>query len=264
MPIKHLNPPTHKTAPLFFFLSFPLRPLRFNNFLFLIFLIVLLLWGLAGCNALNRLSEANPFAPTATTDPNITPTFGPTITRIPTETPTLTPSITPTSTPLPTFTPTIPPKQLTYEDPAGRFSLTYPDNWLVNEEDEEAIIFASDEVRLTNNSLDNGAVIFLFPASALPGQNPDPAVVLDNFIKNFVVFDSETITGVITATNTVNGQTAATVTGEGVFNRFPVQIIYLAYVQDNHFLVAVGMVANESAGFYAPLTERIMRSIRLE
>jgi hypothetical protein len=134
----------------------------------------------------------------------------------------------------------------------------------VNEEDEEAIIFASDEARLTNNSLDNGAVIFIFPAEALPGQNPEPTVVLDNFIKNFVVFDSETITGVITTTNTVNGQTAATVSGEGVFNRFPVQIIYLAYVRNNRFLVAVGMVADESAGFYAPLTERIMRSIRLE
>lgn len=182
--------------------------------------------------------------------------------------PTPTPTATPTQPPPPTFTPsptataTPIPQIISYQDQENRFTLRYPDNWLVNEEDAEAIIFASDEQTLTTNNLEEGAVLFFFPGEANTAEEPDAASILQLFIENYVVFDSEEILQPVIPT-VMNGQSAAVARADAVFNRYPVQVSYTAVVRNNRFLVVVVMLADENAAAFEPTAASIVQSVRL-
>ena len=229
--------------------------------------ILLLLWltlATSGCAAQSWF-DALEESLTAVPDDlalTITPTFGPTITREPTAsvTPTATPSATPTITPTPT--PTRVPEIISYTDPQERFVLEMPDTWLVKEDDEAALVFASDETRLNFNTLDSGVSLFVFPGEVAVSGTLSPTAVLEEFIANFVVFDSEEIVEPPTAVR-IGGQEAAVARADGVFNRFPVLVEYYTFVQGNRLLVVVVMVARESAPDYLPVSTRVVRSIRL-
>ena len=183
--------------------------------------------------------------------------------RAPTITPTFTPAPTTTPVPLPSLTPTRIPEPATYRNEEHRFSLTYPDNWLVNDDDSHAILMASDEARLVTNVLDVGGVIFLFPEAFTADPPPSPTAVLTAFIQNFVVFDSEEVTQPATAAR-VAGQEAAVATADAVFNRYPVKINYYTFVRDGQILVVVVMLAEETVAEYEPTAVRIINSLRME
>lgn len=197
-----------------------------------------------------------------TTDPLATPTFGPTITRQPTASPTGTPTLPPTPTITPTPTPTRVPEIIGYTEPQERFSLEMPDTWLVQDGDEAALILASDETRLNFNTLDQGAVVFLFPGEVAVSETLSPTAVLNEFILNFVVFDSEEVLEPPTPMR-LGGQDAAVARADAVFNRFPVLVEYYAVVRDNRFVVVVVMLADESAPDFQPVAARLVRSLRL-
>ena len=183
--------------------------------------------------------------------------------RAPTFTPTPSPAPTRTLAPLPTFTPTRVPQPATYRNEAHGFTLTYPDNWLVNEGDSRALIMASDETRLMTNVLDAGGVIFLFPETFVAEAQPSPTAVLAAFIQNFIVFDSEEITQPATPAR-VAGQDAAVATADGVFNQYPVKVRYYTFVWDNQLLIAVVMLAQETTRQYEPAAVGIINSLQLE
>lgn len=181
----------------------------------------------------------------------------------PTPTATATQSPPPTFTPSPTATATPIPQIISYQDQENRFTLRYPDNWLVNEGDAEAIIFASDAQTLTSNNIEEGAVLFFFPGEANTAEEPDAAAILQLFIEHYVVFDSEEILQPVTPT-TVNGQAAAVARADAVFNRYPVQVVYTALVRNNRFLVVVMMLADGNAAAFEPTAASIVQSIRLQ
>lgn len=235
--------------------------LRFVPFIALILLLTAL--STVGCAAQEWATNFTAvLTPAPTTDPLATPTFGPTITREPTASPTATPTLTPTPTVTPTPTPTRVPEIISYSDPQEHLTLDMPDNWLVRDDDEEALILASDETRLNFNTLDQGAVILLFPGEVAISEPVSPTAVLDEFIANFVVFDTEEVVETPSFLR-IGGQNTAVARAVGVFNRFPVLVEYYAFVRQNRFVVVVIMLADESAPDYQPVAERIARSIRL-
>lgn len=238
---------------------------RFAPFLLILLLLLLVTATTSGCAAqtwFDTLEESLTAVPPDTLALTITPTFGPTITREPTAsmTPTVTPSATPTITPTPT--PTRVPEIIGYTDPQNRFVLEMPDTWLVNDEDEAALVFASDETRLNFNTLDEGVSLFIFPGEVAVSETLSPTAVLEEFITNFVVFDSEEIVEPPTAVR-IGGQDAAVARADGVFNRFPVLVEYYVFVRGNRFVVVVVMLARESAPDYLPVTTQLVRSLRL-
>jgi hypothetical protein len=225
-------------------------------------LIALLLLTTAGCAVQNwvdeRLATPNPVA-----ELTLTPTFGPTITRQPTITPTFTPTVTPTPTITPTPTATRVPDIISYTDPQNRFTLQMPDTWLVQDGDPQALIFASDETRLATNMLEEGAVFIAFPGELQTTEPISPTAVLNEFIANFVVFDSEEIIQP-PMIRRIGGQDTAVATADGVFNRYPVRIEYYTFTQENRFLVIVAMLASETLPAHQNNFNQIMRSIRLQ
>ncbi len=230
------------------------------------FCVLLLLFLTATTSGCAAQSWFDAFEASLTAEPEadllVTPTFGPTITREPTAsiTPTATPSATPTITPTPT--PTRVPEIINYTDPQDRFVLEMPDTWLVKEDDEAALVFASDETRLNFNTLDSGVSMFIFPGQVAVSGTLSPTAVLEEFIANFVVFDSEELLEPPTATR-IGNQEAAVARANGVFNRFPVLIEYYAFVRGNRLVVVVVMLAQESAPDYLPVTTQVVRSLRL-
>lgn len=185
-----------------------------------------------------------------------------TVEALPTVTPSLTPTPRPTETPSPTPTITPIPQIVTYEDELGRFTLSYPDNWLYNDGDEEAIFFASDEQTLTTNNLEAGGIVFLFPGEANTLEEPDPAGILQLFIDNFVVFDTEEILQPV-AESQVNGQAGAVASADAVFNRYPVQVSYTVLVEESRFVVVVVMLSDGVAADLRPVAQEIVGSIEV-
>lgn len=248
------------------------------------FVFVLLLCSavaVSACSAADLLSNLDGSAAGTATAVALTPTEE-VFLRVPTITPTFTPAPTLTLPPLPTPTPTRVPQQATYHNEEHGFSFTYSDDWLINDADPFAIVMASDETRLVDNVLDVGGQILFFPedipVAAVPvplipltatvpitptAVTPaiDPAAVLDVFIKNFVIFDSEEMIQPATPI-TITGKLAATASATAVFNQYPVQVTYYSFVEGPHLLMVVVMLANQTAVAYQPAVNQVITSLR--
>lgn len=150
-----------------------------------------------------------------------------------------------------------------FVDPQNRYSIGRPPAWLINSEEPDAVIMASSELLLNDNVFSEaGAAVWLFPQALAAGTDPDPVLILEQFIANFPIYDSfEPLE--LPRPLLINGQAGAASRYDVTIGGAPSTAEYYVAVRESRFVVLVGLISEEEAVVYAPLIEAMAASLNV-
>lgn len=154
----------------------------------------------------------------------------------------------------------------TYQDVIGRFQLRLPGAWQVDDDDQDAILFASSLNLINTNELDSGAVIWAFPQTYPAEQiavddNVVAVELLSQFIANFGIYDGLEVILPPTQT-TIGPYAAATAQYDATFQSFPILVDYYAVLNEGEAIFFVNLVAAESVNEQKPIADQLVESVR--
>ena len=158
----------------------------------------------------------------------------------------------------------VPPDFVQLVDANGRYSVGYPPEWLLNAEEPEAVLLASSELLLNDNVFtDGGAAVWLFPAEIAVGSDPDPVLILEQFIANFPIYDSFDPL-ILPRPLLINGQAGAASRYDTTIQGAPVIADYYVAVNGSRFVVLVGLAAADSLAEMTPLIDGMAASLTVQ
>lgn len=191
----------------------------------------------------------------------------PTLTPVPTPSPP--PELTPSADgeqiddgePNAALSATVPADFVQLVDPLGRYTIGRPLDWLINLSEEDAVLLASSQALLDDNVFsDGGAAVWLFPQTLTIDSEPDPVLILEQFIANFPIYD--TFEPVLQPQPLgINGQAGAVSRYAVTIGGANVDAVYYAAVRGHHFVVLVGLTAVDSTAELAPLIDGMAATI---
>lgn len=158
----------------------------------------------------------------------------------------------------------VPPDFVQLVDANSRYSVGYPPEWFLNAEEPEAVLLASSELLLNDNVFtDGGAAVWLFPAEIAVGSDPDPVLILEQFIANFPIYDSFDPL-ILPRPLRINGQAGATSRYDTTIQGAPVIAEYYVAVNGSRFVILVGLAAADSLAEMTPLIDGMAASLTVQ
>jgi len=214
-----------------------------------------------------------------------TPTpLPPTLTPVPTATPTLEPSEEtavaeaienePSETSgaegeteenqLAVLTANIPSDFVQFDLAESSYTLGYPSDWLVDDRDPTAVLFASREELLADNPFaEGGGTMFVFSGEAgIPGE-PSPVVLLEQFITSYAIYEGFNIS-IAPYPLLINGRNGASSRYEVTFQRAALIADYYVIVDGSRFVIFVSLIEVDSVAEMRPLVEAMVVSTTIK
>ena len=200
-------------------------------------------------------------------------------TAVPTATPLPLPTATlePTSTPEPTAAPDITADFLPVTNETGRFSLKYPADWAIhNDEELGDLELGTKEEIIGETYLSEGAslVVVELTKDVLPMLAPqaidpsDPIAILNAFINllQVEVSDRKNSTFQVNGRprfDNINGHISATAVADVTIDGQPSIFLFSTVTEGDHLVYVLGVSPKAEETEYRPLLEAIVQSIEL-
>ncbi len=158
----------------------------------------------------------------------------------------------------------IPADFVQYRSADGRYSLGYPPDWVFNDENPEAVLFASNEALLEDNPyVEGGGTIWFYPYTTQATASLDPVVLLSTFITNYPIYDGFNIISE-PAPLLINGQPGATSRYEASFEGASLIVDYYVVINGSHMVFVVSLLAAADAAQLQPLSQAIVATLTLQ
>ena len=163
-----------------------------------------------------------------------------------------------------TLTADIPSDFVQYVSSEDWYTLGYPSEWLIDDRNPQAVLFASNEALLVDNPFsEGGGTVFVYSGEVSLPTPPSAVFVLENFISSYAIYDGFDL--VISPYELqINGQNGANARYNVTFQRIPVIADYYAIVKGSRFMIFVSLTEIDSIPEIRPQVDAMVASTTIK